>query len=227
MRTLGGCITRCLTCLALVAGLVPAASYGQWPPDVCGNAELVVCFPQAELDLQFARTFTGSYRNGEPLNLFTITPSGSGETLEDVGITLRMRLYCDCGSGRTSTLANLPADEVILYASSACAWMHPSSPTDADGWTEFHGTLRGGGCADRLMLFVGGIAAQWIPIGFNSPDTALASPGAVDAGDLSALAARLGIPANYSICSDFNEDGAVDAADLSAFAAVLGSACNP
>jgi hypothetical protein len=49
----------------------------------------------------------------------------------------------------------------------------------------------------------------------------------VDAGDLSALSARLGIPANYGICFDWNEDGAVDAADLSAFAAVLGVGCTP
>ena len=77
------------------------------------------------------------------------------------------------------------------------------------------------------MLFVDGVGVQWIPIGLNSPDTAFASACAVDAGDLSALASRLGIPSSYSICSDFNEDGLVDAADLSAFTDVLGSACNP
>jgi len=219
-----------MPCAVALAGLIASAAHGQvmWPPDLCGNAGgIVVCFPHAELDLRFARTFTGSYRTGEPLDILTITPSGSGETLEDVGITLRMRLYCDCGDGETSTLANLPADEIVLLASTACAWMHPSGPTDAAGWTEFHGTLRGGGCVQSLTLFVAGTGTATIPIKLNSPDTIFASPGAVDAGDLSALVARLGIPTNYSICSDFNEDGAVDAGDLSAFAAVLGSACNP
>lgn len=180
------------------------------------------------VELNFARRFTGTYRPGEPYDVLTIDPSGAGETLEDVGISLRVRLFCDCFGIDTGPLVGVPAEEIVLFSSSLALGtvLTAFMPTDAEGWTEFHGTMRGGGCAQSLTLFTDGIAVVTIPIKINSPDTALASPCAVDAGDLSALAARLGIPANYNICSDWNEDGAVDAGDVSAFAAVLGASCD-
>ena len=121
------------------------------------------------------------------------------------------------------------AGDIMLYNGNLAVgtFLTASMPTDSEGWTEFHGTMRGGGCVQNLNLFLDGCGVTSIPIKINSPDTGSASPCAVDAGDLSALAARLGIPANYSICFDWNEDGAVDAADVSAFAAVLGANCTP
>jgi len=176
-----------------------------------------------EVQLSFDRTFTGSYRTGQPHDVLTIDPAGTGDTFDAAGIHLRVRLYCQFSE------QPVVGEVAVLFSSHLLGSMYftASMPTDSEGWTEFHGTMRGGGCAPGLSLFVAGCGVMTFPIKVNSPDTALASPCAVDAGDLSALAARLGIPANYSICSDFNEDGAVDAGDLSAFAAVLGSACNP
>jgi len=187
------------------------------------------CGVGADVELTFARRFTGTYRPGEPYDVVTIDPAGTGETLDDVGVALRVRLFCDCFGVDTGPLVGVPAEEIVLFSSSLATGspFFASMPTDGNGWTEFHGTMRGGGCAQALTLFTDGVAAVTIPIKTNSPDSGFASPCAVDAGDLSALAARLGIPANYSICSDFNEDGAVDAGDVSAFAAVLGASCTP
>jgi len=209
---------RWIVCFVLLMARQAAAQ--QTCSDMCGII--------ADVDLTFSRQFTGGYRAGEPYDVVTIHPDGTGDSLEDVGITLRVRPLCECFPPRP--VPGIPAEQIILYSSSSCgceiAVMQASRPTDAEGWTEFHGTMRGGGCVQSLTLFVDGVAAAIIPIKINSPDAVPASPCAVDAGDLSALAARLGIPTNYSICSDFNEDGAVDAADLSAFAAALGAACN-
>jgi len=187
------------------------------------------CDVGADVELTFARWFTGTYRPGEPYDVVTIDPAGTGETLDDVGISLRLRLFCDCFGTDTGPVAGLAAEEIVLFNNQLVGgnFFTASTPTDSLGWTEFHGTMRGGGCAQDLMLLVDGCVVTRIPIKVNSPDAATASPCAVDAGDLSALAARLGIPANYSICFDWNEDGAVDAGDVSAFAAVLGTTCSP
>ena len=207
---------------AIFFGILPSTSIASGGcTELCGVGANPV-------ELSFARRFAGTYRPGEPYDVLTIDPSWTGETLEDVGISLRVRLFCDCFGIDTGPLAGLPAAEIVLYSSSLALGtvLTASMPTDSEGWTEFHGTMRGGGCAQSLTLFADGMPAATIPIKINSPDALPASPCAVDAGDLSALAARLGIPANYSICSDWNEDGAVDAADVSAFASVLGAACN-
>lgn len=185
------------------------------------------CGVGADVELTFAHRFTGTYRPGEPYDVVTIDPAGTGETLDEVGISLRVRLFCDCFGTDAGPIVGLPASEIVLFNTSLATgtYMTASVPTDSEGWTEFHGAMRGGGCVQSLTLIVDGCVVRNIPIKVNSPDTALASPCAVDAGDLSALAARLGIPSRYSICFDWNEDGAVDAGDLSAFAAVLGANC--
>ena len=209
----------------IVCGIFLVAEEASAQPFACDDG----CGMSAEVILDFSRHFTGSYRTGEPYDVLTIHPDGSGDSLEDTGITLRVRPLCECG-GPPRPIPGLAADQILLYSSDTCgceiAVMQASQPTDAEGWTEFHGTMVGGGCSESLLLFVDGFGVEVIPIRINSPDALPASPCAVDAGDLSALAARLGIPARYSICSDFNEDGAVDAADLSTLAAVLGTACD-
>ena len=217
--------TRTAAFAAIVFASLPATSIADGGCAGC----FWQCDVGADVQLTFAQRFTGAYRPGEPYDVVTIDPAGTGETLEDVGVSLRVRLFCDCFGTETGPVAGLPASEIVLFNSSLATgtYMPASVPTDSEGWTEFHGTMRGGGCVQSLTLFVDGCSVRSIPIKINSPDTGFASPCAVDAGDLSALAARLGIPANYSICSDFNEDGAADAADLSAIAAVLGVACEP
>jgi hypothetical protein len=51
--------------------------------------------PAAEVELSFERTFTGSYRPGEPHDVMTIDPAGTGDTFDSAGIHLRVRLYCE------------------------------------------------------------------------------------------------------------------------------------
>ena len=65
-----------------------------------------------------------------------------------------------------------------------------------------------------------------IPIHVNSPDTGTASPCVVDQSDLAAFAARLGKPALYSICFDYDESGSIDASDFAFFAAALDRAAH-
>lgn len=217
-------LRRSLACVTLLAIPLHTAQ-AQWPLDLCGCAEQA-CPPEAEIVLEFSRTFTGSYRTGEPHDVWTVDPSGSGETLEEAGIRLRIRLVCT-NFTPPRPVAGLAAEEIQLFSSAlcSCAGIYASQPTDADGWTEFTGTVRGGGCTDRLMLFVDGVGTAYVPIRVNSADAVPASPCAVDASDLSALAARLGVASLYTICADTNEDGSIDASELSALADVLGARC--
>lgn len=150
------------------------------------------CGPEAQVAITFSRVFTGSYRHGEPFDMLTIDPAGTGETLQDAGISLRVRLWCNCGGNDLGPIAGLPPEDVVLWNSGLCEPLHPSGPTDADGWTEFHGTLPGGGCRDALYLLVDGMAAGTVPLRTNSPDALPASPGGVDASDLSFFTASLG-----------------------------------
>ena len=218
--------------IVLLAGLCSAvlfvsllASAGKAEPyGACLGGSLPHCTPVAEVDLVFSRTFTGTYRNGEPYDILTIDPAGVGDTLEDVGISLRIRLTCACVG---YPLEGIPAQAIILHSSDLClcAPWTAASATDADGRTEFHGTLRGGGCATSLDLYVDGIYVVRVPIKTNSPDTQAASPCFVDSSDLAALAARIGRPSRYSICYDWNADGGVDSSDLAYLAAATDHAC--
>ena len=70
--------------------------------DICVQAETVVSFD---------RVYTGSYRNGEPYDYLTIQPDGGGETLEEAGINIRVRLHCD---ERGFSYVGVPPNEVVL-----------------------------------------------------------------------------------------------------------------
>jgi len=164
----------------------------------------------------------------------SISPNGNGDTFANTGIAISVFLR-NCNG---APLAGVPAQEVVLFNSGLCICPGGNiadAATDLNGRTQFSGTIRGGGCVSSLTAFADGIA---IPRKFgslaalqtNSWDALPASPCFVDAGDLSALAARLGSSAippvgAYSICSDWNEDGFIDAGDVSSFAQQLGAAC--
>jgi hypothetical protein len=186
--------------------------------------------PWAEVDVTFDRTYSGNYRPGEPYDYVTINPDGSGETFEDMGITLRLRLICGLlGQPPGTPIVGMPANEIVLFSSSLCfcAPKTADHDTDADGWTQISGTIAGGGCAQGLEIYVDGIFAGSVPININSTDSVLESPCFTDASDLAALAEKLGDPNAWDICFDYNESGppTIDASDLAFFAAALGATC--
>ena len=216
---------QCLSILSSLAILVAVSGTAHAQGSGCGwdIPEIVPC---AEIELQFEQRFTGTYRPGEPYDVVTILPDGSGDTFAQVGIRLRLRVRRCFFDRPLDPVAGVPAAEIVLFNSRLClnAPMHADRPTDAEGFTEFSGTMAGGGCAESLRLFIDGVYAGTIPIRINSPDTGSASPCHVDQSDLAAFAARLGVPERYDICSDFNESGTIDASDLSYLAAALGPA---
>jgi len=210
-------MNRIILALFLALGLVPDPSHS-------GDA---ICVGPSTATATFSHTFSGIYRPGEPYDVVTILPDGSGETFASVGITIEVYLRNCAGA----PLAGVPAQEVVLYNSNLCICPGGNiadAATDAQGRTTFSGSLQAGGCANNISVFADGIGIATLPIKFNSADAVPASPCAVDAGDLSAIAAKLGSEvgeAPYSICLDLNEDGYIDASDISSVASALGNRC--
>jgi hypothetical protein len=165
-------------------------------------------------------TFTNPLKNR-----ITISPNGNGDTFANTGITINVFLK-NCNG---APLAGVPAQEVVLFNSGLCICPGGNiadAATDLTGKTTFTGTIKGGGCVNSLTVFADGIGICTTTVKTNSWDALPASPCFVDAGDLAALAGKLGnIPA-YTICSDWNEDGFIDAGDVASFAQQLGAACN-
>jgi hypothetical protein len=156
----------------------------------------------------------------------TIAPNGAGETFAATGITITVYLKNCSGA----PLVGVPAQEVVIYNSGLCicpGGNNADAPTDVNGSTTFSGTIQGGGCVSSLSIFADGVLICTIPVKTNSPDHVPASPCAVDASDLGALATKLGSVANYDICFDYNESGppTIDASDLAFFATLLGAGC--
>ena len=102
----------------------------------------------------------------------------------------------------------------------------------------FSGTLKASGCVTRVDVYaegtyidtVRGPGPDLVSVKLNSTDAASQgiSPCFTDSADLAGFAARIGKPAQYSICWDYNESGGptIDSADLAFFASVIGAACN-
>jgi hypothetical protein len=158
----------------------------------------------------------------------TISPNGNGDTFNSTGITVQVFLR-NC---QGQVLAGVPAQEVILFNANLCICPGGNiadAATDLNGMTTFSGTIRGGGCVSSLQVFADGVAICNTTIKTNSWDALPASPCFVDAGDLAALATRLGTSqaggGAYTICSDWNEDTFIDAGDVASFAQQLGAAC--
>jgi hypothetical protein len=156
----------------------------------------------------------------------TIAPNGAGETFAATGITITVYLKNCSGA----PLVGVARQEIVIYNSGLCICPGGNvadNATDVNGATTFSGTIRGGGCVSSLQIFADGILICTIPVKTNSPDEVPASPCAVDASDLSALANKLGSIVNYDICFDYNESGppTIDASDVAFFAALLGAGC--
>lgn len=217
---------RFVACASLVCAFALSMLPRDAQADGCpGGPPDAIEVPDCNCLVTFSQTFTGTYRHGEPADVLTIDPSSSGETLAERGITIRIRI-AGVASG---PWAGVPAEEILLYNSALC--LCPGGniadhATDQDGRTEFSGTIRGGGCAGSLSLFVCGISMGTLPIKINSTDSGTASPCFTDASDLAALATKLGRPDLWDLCFDYNESGApVDASDVAYFANSLGAAC--
>ena len=168
----------------LVLALMPVSTRAQQHiyPD-CWPAWGIFPDPDIEVAVTFARLYTGNYNTGKPYDYVTISPNGNGETFADMGITIRFRIACH----RTGwPIVQIPAEKMILFSSSLCLCTYPTAayPTDADGWTEFTGTIVGGGCAQSLDFYVDGIH---ICSDFNE-----SGPPTIDAGDVAFLATMLG-----------------------------------
>lgn len=194
---------------SLVVALVAACYVGTAAADI-------VCPDSSYCVVNFATT----------KNRVTIAPNGAGETFAATGITIQVYLK-NCNG---APLVGVPRQEVVIYNSGLCICPGGNvadAATDINGMTTFAGTIRGGGCVESLTILADGVALCTIPVKTNSPDAVPASPCAVDASDLGALASRLGIPAQYNICFDYNESGgpSIDASDLAAFAGWLGGGC--
>jgi hypothetical protein len=159
----------------------------------------------------------------------SISPNGNGDSFSATGITINVFLR-NC---QGAALAGVPAQEIVLFNSGLCICPGGNiadAATDVLGHTSFSGTIRGGGCVNSLDCFADGvfIPRRGVQLGVlrtNSWDALPSSPCFVDAGDTASFATRLGIPANYTICSDWNEDGFIDAGDVASFAGQLGAAC--
>lgn len=179
-----------------------------------------------ECSVTFGQTYSGSYRHGEPYDCLTIEPDGSGETFAERGITIRVRVKCILTG---YYVVGFPAEKIVLYAPNLCICPGGNiadHATDENGYTEFSGTIRAGGCTNSLTLFVDGQFVTQLPIRINSTDTGVASPCYVDACEVAALAIKLGRPDLWSLCFDYNESGPpIDASDLAYLAHYFGATC--
>lgn len=205
--------------VALMAGIVAAMVAGPAAADL-------VCPDSSYCVVTFSATYSGNWNNGANYDYVTINPDGQGETFAATGISISVYLKNCAGE----PLIGVPNQEILLFNSGLCICPGGNisdAGTDANGCATFTGTIAGGGCVQGLDVFADGVFICTINVNINSPDTGLASPCFTDASDLGDFASRLGVPANYTICSDYNESGppTIDASDLGFFAAALGASC--
>jgi type 1 fimbria pilin len=215
--------------VALVAALLAMAA---------GTASAdVVCADSSYCTVTFTRTYTGNFNPGQPYDYVTVAPDGSGETFAQFGITIRVFLK-NC---QGQPLVGVPAQQINLFNANLCicpGGAISDAGTDANGMATFSGTLKAGGCVPSVDVYADGVfictlrgpSPALVTVKLNSTDAANqgTSPCFTDSSDLAAFAARIGKPAQYNICFDYNETGGptIDSSDLAFFASVIGAACN-
>lgn len=203
-----------------VLGLWLAAS----PARAACDDPALPCPDSSMVSVEFTQVFTGSYRNGEPRDILSITPGVVLETLASNGITIGVRLRNHLGQ----PLVGVPASQVVLTHPALCMCTggnHADAPTASNGVTHFTGAVLGGGCVSELRVRALGVVVGAVPVKTNSTDPVPHSPCSIDGGDLSNFVTVFGIV--HDICKDYNEDGAVDASDLSFFALSRFASCTP
>jgi hypothetical protein len=164
-------------------------------------------------------TFMGTYRDGEPKDVITISASQDGETLASAGITIRVFLRDDRGQ----PAVGVPASSIQLVTQGGCTCSngnYADGPSGVDGSTTFTGRIDGSGCGAAFSVRVGGLQVATVPVGFNSPDQTLPLCQN-DVHDNTLMAQLYGAKvgdAYYSVCLDLDENGQIDLTDLSLFA---------
>lgn len=211
--------------LLVVPGVSTTTQAQQHVYPGCFGGDVLV-WPEVQVDVTFDRVYTGNYNPGQPYDYVTISPDGEGETFADMGITIRLRFTCPSTGW---PVVQIPAEEIVLFSNTLCFCEFPTAarPTDADGWTEFTGTIAGGGCAQGLDVYADGVFMATIPVNINSTDSGRVSPCFTDSGDVSLVAEKLGVPGAWEICFDYNESGppSIDAGDIAFLASHLGASC--
>ena len=179
------------------------------PPEVWAD---VVCPDSSYVEVDYACTFTGAYRTGEPLDTITVSPDGSGDSFADNGITIRVYLR-NC---QGAPVVGVPAGSITLTSRFICSCPGGNiadGPTDELGRTTFSGTLRAGGCVSNLVLLVDGVEICPVPVQTNSPNVATSHPCFVTTAEMILLAGQVATGGYYA-CFDFNEDGRLDITDF-------------
>lgn len=207
---------RVLVLVGLFTAAIPAARADV----VCPDSSYVVA--------EFACTFAGDYRTGEPKDIVSVAPNDEGETLAAAGITIRVYLKNCAGA----PLVGVPASaiEIALDGSIVCACAGGNladGPTDANGSTTFTGRIRAGGCGTSATVRADGVVIGTVPLQFNSADRGKPTCG-IDVHDLNPLIFQYGAKvgtAGYSVCADLNEDGVLDATDVAILATAWVSSC--
>ncbi len=186
----------------------------------CGIANAgwadIVCPDSSYVQVDYACTFTGSYRTGEPKDVITVSPDGSGETFAENGISIRVYLR-NC---QGEPVAGVPRESIALRNLGLCACPGGTvadAPTDAFGMTTFSGTLKAGGCTlSGLDLEVERVKIATVQVRTNSPDDFYAWPCVVSGDERAKFSAILTVGV-YNHCFDFNEDGKLDIVDWAIF----------
>src|SRR5262245_3385801 len=185
--------------LLVLAALLACGALG--PPRAAAD---IVCPDSSYATVQFTRSFTGIYRNGQPYDVVTVGPAGV-ESFAEVGIVIQVYLKNCAGS----PLVGVPRQGIVLFNSNLCicpVGNIADAATDANGATSFSGAMLSGGCVTTLSVFADGVFIATLPIKTNSPDAIPQSPCFVDAADLAAFMSvygtENGLHPNYTICKD-------------------------
>jgi len=162
---------------------------------------------------------------------FVMTPSGSGESLQDQGVAIELWLR-DYIRG---VLVDFPRQDLWLETPSVVGltWCSggriADSNTDAEGHTSFRRALAGGGWSEAgLTVYAAGEAIAQTPFGgdtlmdlrVNSPD--INGDLVVDLSDIALFGNDL---VSYHFRADYDHDGQVNLTDIALFAGWIGDRC--
>lgn len=173
-----------------------------------------------------AQLSTWSIDGGAPAVLF-VTPGGNGNTLAEVGQTLRVT-WIDDGGFPIGGVAAEDMGATLRGDGTMCSDFVADGPSNANGEAVYSGGFAGGGWSqDGLDMWCtpGDLTISFlledVPIWFNSPD--IDGTRRVDLADVALFAQDF--TGAYHFRSDFQYDGVLDLADVGRMALHLGESC--